>query len=117
MKYLYVMRHDFAVNSFYKIGISNRPERRHKEVNSTYKVKVLFCFLLWDAEKKEAQLHRRYKTRHVKTIPKHVSGRTEFFDIDFVDVFLLRWEIALLSFIQLFTLPLAVAFLVYLLLN
>lgn len=74
-RYIYLLECEFPEKTLYKIGISNKVERRVKQLQTgnPYLIKVLNEFKTPYAFKIEAALHREYKIDNVKG---------EWFDID-----------------------------------
>ena len=78
-RYIYLLECEFPDKSLYKIGISNKVERRVKQLQTgnPYQIKLLLKFKTPYAFKIEAALHREHKI-------DNVNG--EWFDIDISNV-------------------------------
>lgn len=69
----------------YKIGISNDPRRRIKEV--AHKPKIIVTYRYYHAEEIEKFLHRFFKeSRRTRS----GSGKTEWFRLGILEVFIVR---------------------------
>ncbi len=87
-KYVYLMR---GTKWMYKIGISNDPKRRLKEVS--HKPKLVVTYRYYCAEAVESTLHRFFnKSQRIRK----GSGKTEWFRLDPLE--LLTVHIILLFF-------------------
>ncbi len=91
-KYVYVMR---GSQFKFKIGISNNPERRLKEVSHRPKLVVKHSFYF--AERIEKALHKMYRRSRTT---RSGSGRTEWFVLSIFQLLSLRillWGLKLLQ--------------------
>ncbi len=81
-KYVYVMR---GTKWMYKIGISNDPERRIKEVS--HKPKLVATYRYYCAEAVETTMHKLFLNRR-RT--RKGSGKTEWFRLDPLELIVLH---------------------------
>ena len=79
--YIYLIQLEDDLESFYKIGITNDPDRRFKTFSKSYKVTVVNLkyskdpAIVWDLEK---ELHKKFKDLKYKPL-KIFHGSTECF--------------------------------------
>ena len=96
MTKLYLMKNS---KGLYKIGISNNPSRRVKEVERTAKTstRIIACYPLLFSYQIEQRLHKRFSH---KSKQFRGSGKSEYFKLGFIEAWLLRSQLFLLLTIQ-----------------
>lgn len=84
-----------------KIGISTNSKRRRKQIDDSLEnesVKLLFEIKLFNAQQIEKRLHNDYSNQWK---PKFKgSGRLEFFDLNFLNVAVIKWRLRKIYLIQ-----------------
>lgn len=83
LKYVYLMR---GTKWMYKIGISNDPKRRLKEV--AHKPKIVTTYRYYCAESIEKFFHKFFKDSQ-RT--RKGSGKTEWFRLGIIELFIVRF--------------------------
>jgi hypothetical protein len=98
--------------TLYKIGITNGPaERRAASIAGDGMAnKVVHQTRMWDARRMEKKLHQRFRHQNRKGTG---SGKTEWFELNWLQVGMLRMELMAWGCLQQVAVLAAIAWLVY----
>lgn len=104
--YLLKIRDENPFNDYHKIGISSNVKVRVEYIRASLReaglhdnVKVRFKAYIVGAYFVEQMLHKMYRRKR-KSMPKTVSGYTEFFDLNFITIYPIIWILTVIQFIQ-----------------